>query len=63
MNKRGRSVLTVRQKGVHHADGVAALGQLAVHVVVGDAVDHEHLRHVVRQQLARVPDVDRRLCN
>lgn len=56
-----RTCGTVRQERVDNSDGVAALGELAVHVVMRGAVDHEHLRHVVSQQLARVPNVYRRL--
>lgn len=54
---------TMRQKGVNDAYGVATLVQLSLHLVLGDSVDHEHFRHVVRQQLARVTDVYCRLCN
>lgn len=42
------------QECVDNAYGVPALSELAVDVVVRGAVDHEHLRHVVGQQLTRV---------
>lgn len=44
------------------AHRLAALGQLQFHVLVGLAVDDEYVYHVVRQQLARIADVDCRFC-
>lgn len=47
----------MRQKSVDDSYTVPALVELAVDVVVRHAVNHEHLCHVVRKQLARVANV------